>query len=359
MEKAGIVNKYSLVFYWIVPVTLGIIQASFNYYFEILPVGISLVDGTVFGFLLGAFGMAIWFVVRYNSPDDKPFAQLISTHLAASIILSLAWAYSSAFITRSLIAFPEYLTYQENNLPNRIFIGFIFYTLMATVFYLYIFYRKNKEKIDREVELKQEVREAVLRALKSQINPHFLFNSLNSIASLTLTNPEKAHEMVIALSDFMRYSLRKQHNEMVALEEEINHIRLYLQIEKIRFGDKMTYSFQVEPDCLDCQIPTLLLQPLFENAVKYGVYEASEQVDISLVARKEGDHTVLVLTNNFDKEAAPVKGEGIGLKNVQERLRLVYNSNNLMEIKEEEGRFVITIYLPCEKNVTLDHSSSL
>ena len=105
MEKAGIVNKYSLVFYWIVPVTLGIIQASFNYYFEILPVGISLVDGTVFGFHLGAFGMAIWFVVRYNSPDDKPFAQLISTHLAASIILSLAWAYSSAFITRSLIAF--------------------------------------------------------------------------------------------------------------------------------------------------------------------------------------------------------------------------------------------------------------
>ena len=349
MEKAGIINKYSLVFYWIVPVTLGIIQASYNIYFEILPVGISLVDGTVFGFLLGAFGMAIWFVVKYNSPDEKHFAQLISTHLAASIILSLAWAYSSALITRSLIAFPEYLTYQENNLPNRIFIGFIFYTLMATVFYLYIFYRKNKEKIDREVELKQEVREAVLRALKSQINPHFLFNSLNSIASLTLTNPEKAHEMVIALSDFMRYSLRKQHNEMVALNEEINHIRLYLQIEKIRFGDKMAYSFQVEPDCLDCQIPTLLLQPLFENAVKYGVYEASEQVDISLVARKEGDHTLLVLTNNFDKEAAPVKGEGIGLKNVQERLRLVYNSNNLMEIKEVDGRFVITIYLPCEK----------
>jgi two-component system LytT family sensor kinase len=349
MEKAGIADKYSLVLYWIAPITLGIVQTFFNLFFEILPWGISLVDGAVFGFLLGAFGMAVWFVVRYNSPDDKPFVQLLSTHLAAAIILALVWVYSSGFIANILVSAPAYHAYLDRQLTNRIFIGFIVYILMATIFYLYFFYKKNREKNDRENELKQEVREAVLRALKSQINPHFLFNSLNSIASLTLTNPEKAHEMVIALSDFMRYSLRKQHNEMVALEEEINHIRLYLQIEKIRFGDKMKYSFQIDPDCKSCQIPTLLLQPLFENAVKYGVYEASEQVEVSLTAGKEGDHTVLILSNNYDPEAAPSKGEGIGLKNVQERLRLVYNSNNLMQTKDEDGKFVITIFLPCEE----------
>ena len=340
-----------MVIYWIVPILLGTVQASFNLYFEILPWGISLVDGIVFGFLLGAFGMAIWFAVRYNSPDEKPFAQLLTTHLSAAIILSLAWVYSSGFITHTLLPAPEYLSYQESHLTNRIFFGFLFYTLLATVFYLYIFYRKNREKIERENELKQEVREAVLRALKSQINPHFLFNSLNSIASLTLTNPDKAHEMVIALSDFMRYALRKQHNELVALEEEINHIRLYLQIEKIRFGEKMVYSFLVEPECLSCQIPTLLLQPLFENAVKYGVYEASEQVEVSLTAKKEGDHVVLVLTNNYDPDTVPNKGEGIGLKNVQERLRLVYNSNNLLQIKDGEGKFEVTIYLPCGEKI--------
>ena len=348
MEQPGTVNKYSLVFYWIAPITLGIIQTGINLYFEILPRGISLVDGLVFSFLLGAFGMAIWFVVRYNSSDEKPFPLILSTHLTAAAILSLVWVYTSGFIARLIISDQVYLTYQESHLSNRIFTGFIFYTLLATVFFLSIFYRKNREKVDREKELKQELREAVLRALKSQINPHFLFNSLNSIASLTLTNPEKAHEMVIALSDFMRYSLRKQHNELVALEEEINHIRLYLQIEKIRFGDKMTYSFQVGPECLKCQIPTLLLQPLFENAVKYGVYEASEQIEISLTAKKDGDHTVLILTNNYDLEAVPRKGEGIGLKNVQERLRLVYNSNNLMEIEDREGKFAVTIYLPCD-----------
>ncbi len=348
MEKPGIINRHSIVFYWIAPILFGIIQTSINLWFEILPWGISLIDGVVYGFLLGAFGMAIWFVVRYNSPDEKPFSQLISTHLAAAVILSLAWVYSSGFIARILTGDPIYLAYQESHLTGRIITGFFFYTLMATLFYLYIFYLRNQEKNDREKELKQEVREAVLRALKSQINPHFLFNSLNSIASLTLTNPEKAHEMVIALSDFMRYSLRKQHNELVVLEEEINHIRLYLQIEKIRFGDKMIYAFEVEPDCLGCQIPTLLLQPLFENAVKYGVYEASEPVEVSLTAKKEGDHTVLILTNNYDPDAAPAKGEGIGLKNVRERLRLVYNSNNLLQTEDREGRFRVTIYLPCE-----------
>jgi len=354
MEQTSILNRYSLVFYWIVPILMGIIQASFNLYFEILPWGISLVDGAVYGFLLGTFGMAIWFVVRYNSPEKKSFAQLLTSHLSAAIILSLAWVYSAAFITRTLLPDPKYLAYQENQLSNRIFIGFIFYALMVMVFYLYIFYLKNREKTEREKELKQEVREAVLSALKSQINPHFLFNSLNSIASLTLSNPEKAHEMVIALSDFMRYSLRKQYSEMVALEEEINHVRLYLQIEKIRFGAKMSYSFQIEPECLNCQIPTLLLQPLFENAVKYGVYEASEPVEVSLTACKEGIHTILTITNNFDSEAAPVKGEGIGLKNVQERLRLVYNSNNLLGIKDGDGKFVVTIYLPCNKQPTKD-----
>lgn len=347
MERSGTDNSYSLLFYWITPILLGIIQAGFNLYAGTLPRGVSLVDGLLFGFLLGAFGMAIWYVVRYNRPDEKPFIQLLSTILAAVLILALGWAFSASFVARTLFPDPVYLTYQESHLANRILAGIFFYALMAAVFYLYIFYRKDREKTERENELRQELREAVLSALKSQINPHFLFNSLNSIASLTRTNPDKAHEMVIALSDFMRYSLRKKHNEMVGLEEEINHVRLYLQIEKIRFGEKMGYSFEVEPECSDCLIPTLLLQPLFENAVKYGVYEASDRVEIVLTARKEGDHTLLTLTNDYDPEAVPAKGEGIGLKNVQERLRLVYNSNNLLRVKNESGKFEVTIYLPC------------
>ena len=107
MEQPGAANRYSLILYWIAPILLGFIQAGFNLYFGILPWGISLVDGLVFGFLLGAFGMAIWYVVRFNSPDEKPFAQLITTLLSAVIILSLAWVYSSGFVVRTLLPTPE------------------------------------------------------------------------------------------------------------------------------------------------------------------------------------------------------------------------------------------------------------
>ena len=169
MDKAGLEDKYSLILYWIAPITLGIIQTFFNLFFETLPWGISWVDGTVFGFLLGAFGMAVWFVVRYNSLDDKPFVQLLSTHLAAAVILALVWVYCSGFIANIIVSAPEYHAYLDRQLTNRIFIGFIVYILMATIFYLYFFYKKNREKDERENELKQEVREAVLRALKSQI----------------------------------------------------------------------------------------------------------------------------------------------------------------------------------------------
>lgn len=348
MEQNNSETRYTMILYWSVPLLLGIIQSGINIYLEILPWGISLVDGFIYSFLLGAFGMATWFVVRYNSPEEHPFVQLLTTHLAASLVLSLAWVYSAGFITRIVLDDSKYILYQGSHTTIRLVAGFLFYLLMVAVFYLYILYRKNREKADREKELRIEVREAVLRALKSQINPHFLFNSLNSIASLTITDPEKAREMVIALSDFMRYSLRKQQNEMVPLGDEINHTELYLKIEKIRFGSKMTYSFRVEPECIACQIPTLLLQPLFENSIKYGVYEASDPVEISLDARKENNHVVLTLFNTYDPEAATPKGEGIGLKNTRERLRLAYNSNNLINVEDRDGKFSVTIYLPCE-----------
>ncbi|MCE1197348.1 MAG: histidine kinase [Marinilabiliales bacterium] len=349
MEQRNPSNRFPLLANWVIPIILAILQTSYDRFIEILPWGISTVDGMVFGFLLGAFGLAIWFVVRYNSPDEKSFVMLFASHFAAATTLSFAWFYSASFVAKSIQSAPEYPLFLDKNTTSRIMLGFFFYFLLAAFFYLYIYYKSNREKLKREKVLQTQLREAVLRALKSQINPHFLFNSLNSIASLTMTNPEKAHEMVIALSDFMRYSLRKQHNELVTLEEEISHVRLYLQIEKIRFGNKMAFSFETDPECLACKIPTLLLQPLFENAVKYGVYEASETVEIRLRSFRQDDHVLLTVSNTYDPEAVPAKGEGIGLKNVKERLRLVYNSNNLMEIHDKEGRFEVRIFLPCPK----------
>jgi LytS/YehU family sensor histidine kinase len=194
--------------------------------------------------------------------------------------------------------------------------------------------------------MQNQIRKAQLNALKSQINPHFLFNSLNSIASLTLTNPEKAHNMIIALSDFMRYSLRKQQDEMVALEVELNNIGLYLQIEKIRFGNNLSYRFEVEPACSRHLIPNLILQPIFENAIKYGIYESSEPVEISLEARKQTGRMEIIVINDFDPMAGPQQGEGVGLTNTRDRLSLLYGSTTLLHTEQNKKQFKVKIIIP-------------
>jgi len=172
---------------------------------------------------------------------------------------------------------------------------------------------------------------------------------LNSIASLTLINPEKAHEMVISLSEFMRYSLRKQKDEMVTLEDELKNIGLYLQIEKIRFGENLDYRFDIANECNSHLIPNLILQPILENAIKYGVYEASRPVAIILKARKLPDGIEIIVINDLDQDSVPLKGEGVGLANINDRLRLLYGSSSLLHIEHGEEQFKVTLVIPDHK----------
>jgi LytS/YehU family sensor histidine kinase len=217
------------------------------------------------------------------------------------------------------------------------------------VYYLYVYAENNKQKRLREAELVDQLRNAQLNALKSQINPHFLFNSLNSISSLTISNPAKAQQMIIALSGFMRYSLHKNIGDMVSLETELQNISLYLQIEKIRFGDKLIYSFEVEPSCNKHLIPNLILQPIFENAIKYGVYETSDSVEIKLTAVRTASGIHLLITNNFDPDAVPAKGNGVGLKNIRERLRIIFGSSQLLNITNDKSLFTLSLDIPDTK----------
>jgi two-component system LytT family sensor kinase len=332
--------------FWAVPLLLGLIQAAFNVHQGMLPVAAALVDGFTFGSLLGLFGLAIWYVVRYNNLEENSVFQVLTSHLIAAIVFTMLWILASQILVKFLLQNPLYEAYIRIHLSVRIFEGLLFYSLVASIYYLYIYSQNNKEKLLKETELLDQLRNAQLNALKSQINPHFLFNSLNSIASLTITNPDKAHQMIIALSDFMRYSLQKNIDEMVTLETELQNISLYLQIEKIRFGDKLTYSFIVDESCESYRIPNLILQPIFENAIKYGVYETSDSVEIKLKATKSENGLNLLIVNDFDPETVPVRGNGVGLKNIQERLRIIYGSSQLMVAKKSEREFSISMDIP-------------
>jgi len=216
----------------------------------------------------------------------------------------------------------------------------------VTVNYLIIYYGNFREKSLKEVELRALVKEAELKSLKYQIKPHFIFNSLNSISSLTMIDPERARDMIIKLSDFMRGTLAKSTGQKYSLEEELKNVKLYLDIEKIRFEDKFIYTEDVSDGCRKVEVPNLILQPIFENAIKYGVYEITETVEIKLTCKRQAEYMVITISNNYDPDSVPRKGEGIGLNNIRQRLKLIYNQDNLLSIKNENNIFTVYLFIP-------------
>jgi LytS/YehU family sensor histidine kinase len=238
------------------------------------------------------------------------------------------------------------LDFLSTSIIWRSLIGLLFYTIIVSIYYLLIYYTNFREKLQQESELNALVKEAELRSLKYQINPHFIFNSLNSISSLTISDPDKAREMTINLSTFLRGTLSKNEKQKTKLSEELDNVRLYLKIERVRFEGKFELTEELSDECLNMEVPNMILQPLFENAIKHGVYESLNLVKINLSCKREGDYLKITVANNYDKDAAPRKGEGIGLKNIRNRLQLIYNQDNLLRVNKADGKFSVDIFIP-------------
>jgi len=219
---------------------------------------------------------------------------------------------------------------------------------MMGFYFLYIFYQNLMEKTAREAELKTLIKEAELKSLKYQLNPHFIFNSLNSISSLTIMDPGRAREMVIKLASFLRSTLNENEKQMNELGDELKNVKLYLDIEKIRFGDKFDLVTEIKDDCLKIKVPNMIFQPLFENAIKYGVYESLEKVFIKVRCSSENNYLKFSVENNFDEEATPRKGKGIGLTNIKNRLSLIYNQDNLISVEKRKNIFTANVFIPLD-----------
>jgi LytS/YehU family sensor histidine kinase len=295
-------------------------------------------------------GSSIWYSIRYNSLEEVTVGRLIMFHFIAASILCAIWVYISFAIYKPFIK--EENSFLQNGLPSKIFAGYIMYAIYLIFFYAVNYYESLKEKIKKESEYKTLIREAELQALKSQINPHFLFNSLNSISSLTVSNPEKAQEMVINLSTFMRYSLTHGEKEMVTFERELENIKLYLGIEKVRFGKKLNAEFEIDAHCLEAEIPNMILQPLYENAIKYGVYETTDQVTIKTVCQCDGTILRITLVNDYDASTLKRKGEGIGLRNIRKRMQIIYNQPDLVKITDNKTSFEVQLIIPQKQPIS-------
>lgn len=304
-------------------------------------------DSFVFNSVFAIIGAGLWYMVRYSDLHKKSIRELAFSHLTSATVVMILWIGASYLILQALFADNKsYLVLLDSSLSIRVISGVLYYLTLVTIFYLIINYRELAEQKEKEARLTTLLREAELNLLRSQIKPHFLFNCLNSISSLTITDPEKAQEMVIKLSEFMRYSLDSPDGTLSTFARELQHAENYLGIEKIRFGKRLDFIKEIPEGFENWKIPAMILQPLIENAVKYGVYESIDVKKIFIQARPEEKHLMIVVGNHFDPDSMTRKGTGTGLKNISQRLENIYHRGDLLSISKSSNYFEVTLKIP-------------
>lgn len=233
-------------------------------------------------------------------------------------------------------------------LPTLATFGVVLYFAVLGLHYLVIAQQRVQEAEAKQLELRCLTQDAELKALRAQINPHFLFNSLNSISALTTLNPQGARDMCIQLSDFLRRSLGLGERQSVSLREELDLVRTYLSIEKTRFAERLSLDWDIDPDALEVPIPPLLLQPLVENAIKHGISALPEGGTLRILVRVDGPAVRIEVENPRDSDADVPKGLGLGLRQVRERLKGRYGTTGGFDARSDDGTHRVTLRIPLE-----------
>jgi sensor histidine kinase YesM len=310
----------------------------------------SLLDSFISVLTYTAFTLSFKFQAQFVEFQKNKLPRFLFTHLLAALIVSALWVSITKIFLFWLIADNAYHAFFNHSIAFRIIIGMTIYFLITAFNYLFLYYDNYKEKVENEATLKNLLIETELKNLKFQINPHFIFNALNSIAALTHISADKAGSMTIKLADFMRSTLTNT-KPFSLLEDELKNCRMYVDIEIIRFGDKFSFEEKVDDIVLKEDIPSMILQPLFENAIKYGVYEAVEKVRILFSAEKISGYIKITMENNFHEESEKHKGDGIGLTNIGKRMNILYGQNNLVKIEKEKECFRVILFFPIKENI--------
>jgi two-component system, LytTR family, sensor kinase len=348
MDNPLIINRRYFSYYLLAWMAVIVMHAGVLIIYFGAGLLVALTDSLIFNSTFAFLGLSSWFMVRFMQAGTRRLLYLFLNYLVVAFLVSVFWVSICSYIlSRIFPGQPDYQLILETGMYARLIAGFFFYLVIIMFYYLVIYYQNIQEKLVSEIKLNSMIQEAKLDVLKSQMNPHFIFNSLNSVSSLILTSPEKARDMVIKLASFLRYSLEQDSRATSTLGEELSNIDNYLAIEKIRFGDRLEYYYNVEKECITCSLPALILQPLFENAIKHGVYKSAGPITINLSAQKENGMLVLVLMNNFDQETQTrADPGGIGLANIKNRLELLYHRKDLFSLRKSINTFEISLCIP-------------
>lgn len=241
----------------------------------------------------------------------------------------------------------EFVQFLSRSLAIRFCFIFLLICCMTILSVLLYTSDEEHENRQRKIDAEKLAKDAELYKLRQQLQPHFLFNSLNSISALAGSRPEEARKMIQQLSDFLRGTLRKEDQQWVTLSEELQYLQLYLDIEKVRFGYRLSTVIDAEEKAKDMRLPPMLIQPIVENAIKFGLYDTMQEVTISIIAKVNNQSMEITVQNPFDPETSiPNKGTGFGLNSIKRRLYLLYARNDLLETRFENNIFNTIVTIP-------------
>jgi signal transduction histidine kinase len=297
-----------------------------------------------YGFLC----LSAWYVTGGSPVDRVGPARVGVTAVIASFLSSAVWlliARGWLGLIASFGRWSDVSTLFRSAAPTLFGFGFLLYLLAMAVSYLAAAFAVSRDAERRGLELQVLAREAELRALRAQIDPHFLFNSLQSISALTTVDPPAARRMCLLLADFLRDTLALGVRDRIPLSSELALARRFLAVEQVRFGDRLQVDIAAG-GAEACEVPPLVLQPLVENAVTHGVAHLVEGGTVRIRADRRVASLVVTVDNPCDADRPAGRGTGLGLRNVRERLESAYGSDALVHVEETGGRFVVRVEMP-------------
>lgn len=305
---------------------------------------ISIKDGLVSNGLLSLIGLTTLNIYRFYQPGKSNRMYRFAFGFAISLIYIFILKYALLLVIPDNA---EYIVFLQKSIYLRFVFAFLLIAFITLLNWMMNALTEQKEKEKKQSDVEALVREAELSRLRQQLQPHFLFNSLNSINALIGTKPAEARQMVQQLSDFLRGTLKKDEQKVVPLKEEFEQLKLYLEIEKVRFGHRLTVEMNVDEESLKQLIPPLLLQPIVENAIKFGLYGNTGEICISVKTKAETGYLGIEVQNPYDTQTQNAnKGTGFGLSSIKRRLYLLYARHDLISTQKNETVFTTTLKIP-------------
>lgn len=309
-----------------------------------LPWKEAIIDSLISNSILLLFCLLILNTLRYYLPRREQIINIF----AWCIFFTVIWMLKAKWLLGLALGYYEdYSTLLHHSISIRFSIAFLILGCVTMISVLWQTWAEQKEDQSRKADAEKLAKEAELFKLRQQMQPHFLFNSLNSINALIGNRPAEARKMVQQLSDFLRGTLKKEETQWVSLQEEMQHLQLYLEIEKVRFGNRLAPVVESNEAAQQMKMPALLLQPIVENAIKFGLYDTTGETEIRINTSKENNELVVKVSNPFDPEtSAPRQGTGFGLKSVQRRLYLLFGRSDLLTTEAKNNIFITTVKIP-------------